>query len=178
MSYEGPVGAQAPVNALFRNDGPKGFTNVLTKNSPLNAGDHGVQLVDYDNDGGLDLSLTDGYTEKGGHFVFRNTMPEEAKRRSLSVLVLDAKGHQTRFGAEVRLFDGAGRILASRQVITGGGYNTQRAAPVHFGLTSMAPVTIEVTFMTKSGRQTQTQKNIPPADHAGKSLVVRQVPAS
>ena len=49
------------------------------------------------------------------------------------MLVLDAKGHQTRFGAEVRLFDASGRILATRQVVTGGGYNSQRAAPVHFG---------------------------------------------
>jgi len=178
MSYEGPVGEQTPVNALFRNDGSKGFVNVLTKNSPLNAGDHGVQLVDYDNDGGLDLSITDGYTDKGGHFVFRNTMPEEAKRRSLSVVVLDAKGHQTRFGAEVRLFDAAGRILASRHVVTGGGYNTQRAAPVHFGLTSMAPVTVEVTFMTGAGRKTQTLKNISPAEYNGKSLIIRQAPAS
>ena len=105
--------------------------------------------MDYDNDGGVDLSITDGYGGKGGHFVFRNTLPAEVRQRSLSVLVLDAKGHHTRFGAEVRLFDGAGRILASRQVVTGGGYNTQRAAPVHFGLTSLAPVTVEVTFMTE-----------------------------
>jgi hypothetical protein len=177
MSYEGPVGAQTPVNALFRNDGQKGFVNLLTKDSPLNGGDHGVQLVDYDNDGGLDLSITDGYGAKGGHFVFRNTLPEEVRRRSLSVLVLDAKGHQTRFGAEVRLFDAAGRILASRQVVTGGGYNTQRAAPVHFGLTSTAPVTVEVTFMTKAGRKSQSVKEVSPAEYNGRSLVVRQATA-
>ena len=38
ISYEGAVGAQTPLNALFRNDGAKGFVNVLTKDSPLNAG--------------------------------------------------------------------------------------------------------------------------------------------
>lgn len=69
---------------------------------------------DYDNDGGLDLTLTDGYGPTGGHFVFRNALPDEAKRRSLSVLVLDSKGHFTRFGAEVRLFDVRGKIVASR----------------------------------------------------------------
>jgi hypothetical protein len=178
MSYEGPVGAQTPANALLRNDGSKGFVNLLTKDSPVNAGDHGVQFVDYDNDGGLDLSITDGYTDKGGHFVFRNTLPDEIRRRSLSVLVLDAKGHQTRFGAEVRLFDAAGRILASRQVVTGGGYNTQRAAPVHFGLSSTAPVTVEVTCMTNAGRKTQTIDNIAPNDYRGKSLVVRATDSS
>jgi FG-GAP-like repeat/ASPIC and UnbV len=176
MSYEGPVGQQTPTNALFRNDGANGFVNVLTRDSPLNAGDHGVQLVDYDNDGGLDVSLTDGYGEKGGHFVFRNTLPEEAKGRSLSVLVLDANGRHTRFGAEVRLFDAGGRVLASRPVVTGGGYNTQRAAPVHVGLTSQSAVTVEVTFMTKTGRKTQTIRNVSPAAYRGKHLVVRQAP--
>jgi hypothetical protein len=174
ISYEGAVGAQTPLNALFRNDGAAGFVNVLTKESALNAADHGVQFVDYDNDGGLDLSVTDGYGSKGGHFVFRNGLPDAAKRRSLSVLVLDANGHHTRFGAEVRLFDKAGRIIASRQVVTGGGYNSQRAAPVHFGLAAMQPVRVEVTFMSKAGRRKQSVDNVNPADFYGKSLIVRQ----
>jgi hypothetical protein len=172
-SYVGAPGAQTPLNALFRNDGAKGFINVLSKGSILNAADHGIQFVDYDNDGGLDLSVTEGYGDSGGHFVFRNTIADAAKRRSLSVLVLDAKGHQTRVGAEVRLFDAAGRVLASRQVVTGGGYNTQRAGPVHFGLTSLRPVRVEVTFMTKAGRKTQTLTELRPAEFYRKSLVVR-----
>jgi len=131
-------------------------------------------MVDFDNDGGLDLSLTDGYGPVGGHFVFRNTLPDATKKRSLSVLVLDGKGHQTRFGAEARLFDQSGKILATRQVVTGGGYNSQRAAPVHFGLTSLAPVRVDVTFMTSQGRKTQTIPAVRPADYSGKSLVVRQ----
>ena len=106
--------------------------------------------------------------------MFRNTLSADAKRRSLSVLVLDAKGHHTRFGAEVRLFDRSGRVIASRQVVTGGGYNTQRAAPVHFGLATVEPVRVDVTFMTKTGRKTQTISNVQPADHYGKSLVVRE----
>jgi hypothetical protein len=132
------------------------------------------QFVDYDNDGGIDLSITDGYGPVGGHFLFRNTLPEAAKKRSLSVLVLDAKGHQTRFGAEVRLFDGANRIVATRQVLTGGGYNSQRAAPVHFGLAKVEPLRVEVTFMTKDGRKKQNVTNVKPADYYGKSLVIRQ----
>ena len=174
ISYEGAAGAQTPLNSLFRNDGAAGFTNVLSRDSPLNLGDHGVQLVDYDNDGGLDLTLTDGYGPKGGHFVFRNMLPAEAKKRSLSVMVLDSKGHVTRFGAEVRLFDRSGKIIASRQVPTGGGYNTQSAAPLHFGLARLDPVTVEVTFMSKNGRKKQTVKNVKPADYSAKSLVIRQ----
>ena len=174
ISYEGPVGAQTPLNASFRNEGAKGFVNVLTKDSPLNVADHSTQFVDYDNDGGLDLAVTDGYGPQGGHFVFRNTISAEAKRRSLSVLVLDAKGHHTRFGAEVRLFDRSGRVVASRQVVTGGGYNTQRAAPVHFGLATLDPVRVEVTFMTKSGRRTKSVNAVRPGEYYGKSLVVRE----
>ena len=174
ISYEGPVGAQTPLNALFRNDGPQGFVNVLTKDSLLNAADHSTQFVDYDNDGGLDLSVTDGYGPQGGHFVFRNTMSADARRRSLSVLVLDRKGHQTRFGAEVRLFDRSGRVIASRLVITGGGYNTQRAAPAHFGLRRLEPVRVEVTFMSQTGRWRKWVDNVRPADYYGKSLVVME----
>jgi hypothetical protein len=173
ISYVGDPGAQQPLNALFRNDGAKGFVNVLTRDSPLNRADHASQFVDFDNDGGIDLSITDGYGPIGGHFVFRNTLPDADKRRSLSVLVLDAKGHQTRFGAEVRLFDRAGKVLATRQVLTGGGYNSQRAGPVHFGLARLEPVRVDVTFMTRNGRRTVTQANVKPEDHYGRSLVVR-----
>ncbi len=90
------------------------------------------------------------------------------------MIVLDAKGHQTRFGAEVRLFDRAGKILATRQVLTGGGYNSQRAAPVHFGLAKVEPVRVEVTFMTATGRKAQTLPAVEPAQYVGKSLVVKQ----
>ena len=174
ISYEGPVGAQTPQNALFRNDGAKGFVNVLTSDSPMNAADHGVQFVDYDNDGGLDLTMTDGYGPAGGHFVFRNALTDEAKARSVSVLVLDAQGHFTRFGAEVRLFDASGRILGTRQMVTGGGYNSQRATPVHFGLAKVEPLTVEVTFMGTGGRTKQTLNGVNPADYRGKSLVIRE----
>jgi ASPIC and UnbV len=174
ISYVGAPGAQQPQNALFRNDGGAGFVNVLAGDSPLNAADHASQFVDFDGDGGIDLSVTDGYGPKGGHFLFRNTSPADVKARSLSVIVLDAKGHHTRFGAEVRLRDASGRVLGTRQVLTGGGYNSQRAAPVHFGLARLEPVTVEVTFMSNSGRKVQALRNVRPADYAGKSLVVRQ----
>jgi hypothetical protein len=175
VSYEGAPGAQAPLNALFRNDGEWGFANVLSKDSPINVADHGVQFVDYDNDGGLDLSLTDGYGPVGGHFLFRNTLPEADRARSLSVLVLDARGHHTRFGSEVRLFDRSGRLLGTRLVPAGGGYNSQSAAPVHFGLATAGPVRVEVTFMSAAGRKVQAVEDVNPADFRGRRLEVRQV---
>ncbi len=174
ISYEGPVDQQRPANALFHNEGGRRFVNVLTKDSPLNVADHGVQWVDYNNDGGLDLSVTRGYTTKGGHFLFRNTYPASVKRRSLEVTVLDSKGHSTRFGAEVRLYDASGRILGTRQVSTGGGYNSQSVIPLHFGLAKLEPVTVEVTFMSRQGRKKQTIKNVNPATFYGRTLVIRE----
>ena len=176
IAYEGPVNQQRPANALFHNEGGKRFVNVLTKDSPLNVSDHGVQWVDYNNDGGLDLSVTRGYTTTGGHFLFRNTLPESARKRSLEVTALDSKGHWSRFGAEVRLYDPLGKTLGTRQVSTGGGYNSQSTIPVHFGLAKLEPVTVEVTFMSKQGRKKQTIKNVNPADFYGKTLVIRDAP--
>jgi len=174
IAYEGPVGQQRPVNALYHNEAGKRFVNVLTKESALNVADHGVQWVDYNHDGGLDASVTRGYTTKGGHFLFRNTLPESVKKRSLEVTVLDSKGRWTRFGAEVRLYDSSGKILATRQVSTGGGYNSQSAIPLHFGLATLEPVTVEATFMTRQGRKKQTIRNVNPASVYGKTLVIRE----
>ena len=166
-------------DALWRNDGTS-FTDVapalgLTGPPRTTAqGGVGRAVGDYDNDGGLDLTVTDGYDPMGGHFVFRNTLPELVRKRSLSVLVLDAAGHQTRFGAEVRLYDRSGTLLASRRVLTGGGYNTQRAAPVHFGLAKPQRVDVRVTFMSRDGPKAMTVIGVDPSQCAGKSLVIRQ----
>jgi hypothetical protein len=74
----------------------------------------------------------------------------------------------------VRLFNQSGRILSTRLVPAGGGYNSQSAAPVHFGLATLAPVRVEVTFMSRNGRRTQVVDGVNPADFRGRSLVVRQ----
>jgi hypothetical protein len=174
MSYEGVPETQTPHDSLFHNEGGKGFLNVLTEDSKLNAGDHGVTWVDYDNDGAIDLSVTRGYSPVGDHFVFRNDLPAAKARQSLSVLVLDAKGRYSQAGAEVRLYDAAHKLLGAGQVSTGGGYGSQNAAPVHFGVPGQTKVTVEVTFMSRSGRKVQTVQNVALASYAGKSLVVRR----
>lgn len=177
-AYEGQSGAQTPRSALFRNDGALGFTDVLDASSKINSGDHGVQFIDYDRDGALDLSLTKAYGSDGGHFLFHNNMPRHDRNRSLSVLVLDARGHHTRFGAEVRLFDENGKVLGSRPVVTGSGYNSQRAAPVHFGLVSDERVCVEVTFLTPNGRRTQSVANVNPVKWRGRDLIIREDPTT
>ncbi|MGE6696624.1 CRTAC1 family protein [Hyphomonas sp. NPDC076900] len=174
VGYEGPFGEQVPVNYLYLNDGKGGFSNILPLDHPMNAGDHGAIWVDYDLDGALDLSLTDGYGPEGGHFVFRNELSGKAAGRALNVMVLNKAGTGIVPGAEVRLYDGAGNILATRLIHTGGGYNAQSAIPVHFGLKNLSPVTVEVTFLTPEGRVTQTVSGVDPAEWAGKAFAVQQ----
>ncbi len=173
-AYTGKSGAQQPANRLYRNLGGKGFENVLPAGSELDVADHGVQWIDYDRDGALDLSVTRGYTATGGHFLFHNDLGKQTARRSLSVRVLDKTGRFTRMGAEVRLYDAEGKIVATRQVSTGEGYNSQGTQPLHFGLASMGPVTVEVTFMGNFGRKTQTLEGVRPSRQIGSELVIRE----
>lgn len=159
MSYHGNPPNQEPENALFHNEGPR-FVNVIDAKSSLNAGDHGTAWVDFDGDGDLDLSITKGYNVTGGHFLYRNDLPVTKARQSIKLLVLDAKGHHTQAGAEVRVYSRRGRLLGASQVHTGGGYGTQHALPVHFGIGVAGSVDVEVRFMGKNGRVVQWQRGV------------------
>lgn len=178
MSYHGERGAQQPADSIFHNEsdgkGGRRFVNIAPEGTMLSAGDHGVEWIDYNKDGALDLSMTRGYSPVGGHYLFRSSLPTAVAQRSLSVLVLDAKGHFTQAGAEVRLFDAAGKVLGAGMVPTGGGYGVQSALPVRFGLASMQKVTVEVTFMSAGGRKVQKVAGIDPRRYAGQDLVVKR----
>ncbi len=158
---------------LYRNTGT-GFVNVITP--VMNGSDHGVQWADFDQDGDLDLSLTNDFSKAvARHTLLRNNLSDAARKKSLAVMVRDAKGKFAP-GAEVRLFDAAGKILGSRLVHTGDGYNSQSVTPVYFGLAADGPVTVEVTYITAKGRVTQKQAGVKPAEWAGKTLTVTQKP--
>ncbi|MCJ2185750.1 CRTAC1 family protein [Novosphingobium beihaiensis] len=175
-SYHGPRGEQVPADALFHNEGKKGFVNVIAANPLVNNGDHGVEWVDFDGDGAIDLNMTHGYSAVGGHFLFRNAMAPGDAHRSLHVLVRGADGRQAPPGTEIRLYDKKGRILATRLVSTGGGYGAQSVTPVHFGLATMKPVTVEVTWITGTGRISQRFPNVDPREWADRSFVVTRTP--
>ncbi len=134
---------------------------------------HGVQWMDYDTDGDLDLALADNGT-MGLHFLFRNRLPAPLRQRGLNALVLDERGRYTRAGSEVRAYiAGTRTLLGTVMVDTGGGYCSQNLAPVHLGFPTADPVDIEVTTLTASGRKVTRLAGVDPKKLAGKPLVVR-----
>jgi hypothetical protein len=157
---------------LFLNAGSR-YRDVTSDSLRALQADHGVQWADLDADGDLDLALT-GAAAPGTVALLRNLLSAESAARSLSVRVLDARGHATRAGAEVHLYAaGTRRRLGTGLVDTGSGYNAQNDMPVHFGLASMAPVDVEVVWPGSGRRVTARVAQVRPADWRGRSLVVR-----
>lgn len=88
--------------------------------------------------------------------------------------MLDSKGHYTRAGSEVRLYTSAGhKLLGTRLVDTGGGYCSQNAMPVHFGLPVEGKVDIEVTSLTSNGRKITRVAQVDPRSLKGKPITVK-----
>ncbi len=157
---------------LYRNEGAT-FRDVTPSILLKHDATHGVQWMDYDADGDLDLALADNGT-MGGHYLFRNRLPLARRQQGLNVLVLDARGRYTRAGSEVRAFKAGTRtLLGTALVDTGSGYCSQNFAPVHLGLPSAEPVDIEVTTLTTSGRKVTRMPGVDPKALAGKPLVVK-----
>jgi hypothetical protein len=141
---------------LFHNLGDR-FEEVTPANIAALQADHGVQWVDFDGDGDMDLSLT-GSRPDGMHSLLRNALPSADAKRSLHVTIVDSAGHPTRAGAEVRAFEaGTRNLVGLRLVDTGSGYDSQNIAPVHFGLARVERVDVEVTFGGKTTRRANVE---------------------
>lgn len=164
-SYERANGVQVPANRLYLNQGDGTFKNVLTPEHLINAADHGVVWVDFDRDGDLDLSLTDGYGPTGGSPVFRNELPEQARAPGLTVRILDELGYATQAGSVVMVVDEQGRSLGARQLSAGGGYNSQSDIGVHV-VRPMAcsACRLRVIFNRRAGAQGAQEVDFPLPD--------------
>jgi hypothetical protein len=159
-------------DALFRNTGSR-FVEVTPDNVAALQADHGVQWVDVDADGDEDLSLT-GARPDGMHLVLSNLLDPRAARRALRVRVVDPRGRATRAGAEVRVYAaGTRRVLATRLVDTGSGYNAQNDLAVHLGLASEDPVDVEVIWPSGGRREAMTVRNVRIGDPSTATLTVR-----
>ena len=138
------------------------FTDVLPDLIKTHDASHGVQWVDFDQDGALDLALANNDAQ-GGHYLFRNRLSADRAHASLAVDVVDARGRRTMAGAEVRVY-GAGtrRLISSAIIDTGSGYCSQNLMPAHLGVAANARVDVDVTMLTPSGRRIVTRRNVDP----------------
>jgi len=156
---------------LFRNTSTT-FDDVTPDEVRALQADHGAQWADFDRDGDLDLSLT-GSQPSGMHLLLRNGLTAATARRSLEVRVLDARGRATLAGTEIRVYaSGTHRLLATRLVDSGSGYNAQNDLPVHVGLPDTAPVDIEVTVPHNGERVRRSLRGVD-VHTAGRAVVTR-----
>lgn len=155
---------------LFRQENGR-MADVTPENIKSLQADHGVQWADYDNDGDLDLALT-GTRADGMHSLLRNDASGSAK--SLSVRVVDMNGRATRAGAEVRLRDSrTHKLIGTRYMDTGSGYDSQNDMPVHFGVGSTNTVDVEVIFPARGRRVALVQKGVSIAMYKGRTLTMK-----
>lgn len=159
---------------LFHNERGT-FVNVTPAAILEQGASHGVAWADFDADGDLDLALANNH-RTGAHPLYRNTLPADRARRSLQVRVIDDDGRWIYAGAEVRLYDAAtGERIGTGLVDSGGGYCSQGATPVHFGLPQgISRVRAEVTTFRQGRRRTTTiDAEVDPQGRRGPVLEVR-----
>ncbi len=144
---------------LFRNTGDE-FADVTPDTLKALEADHGAQWADFDGDGDEDLALA-GAQPTGMHLVLRNMLAPGPAAGSLRVSLADAKGRLSLAGAEVRVFaTGTRRLLGTRILDSGSGYNSQNAMPVHFGLGQHRRVDIEVIVSRGGARRASLIRNL------------------
>ena len=132
---------------------------------------HGVQLVDFDGDGRLDLALTNNDPAGGGHPLLRNVATPRG--RAFFVDVIDDAGRRTLAGSEVRVYQPRTRqLLASALVDSGSGYCSQNAMAVHLGVPDAwkGRVDVELTTISRGQRRLTTIKAIDPASYVRRPL--------
>lgn len=164
-------------DALFVNRGQADagwrFTESLPDVILKHDATHGVQFVDFDSDGRLDLSLTNNDPDGGGHPLLRNTAP--TRGRGFFVEVADAAGRRMQAGSEIRILQPRSRqLLAATLVDAGSGYCSQNAIPSHLGVPDSwtGRVDVEVTVLAGGRRQVTTIKGVDPAAYVRRPLRV------
>lgn len=158
---------------LFHNEGNR-FADATPAYILALQADHGAEWADFDRDGDEDLALT-GVRPDGMHSLLRNMLPDADASRSLSIRVVNASGRAVRAGAVVRVYEsGTRRLIGTRLVDTGSGYNAQNDAPVHIGLPPrIAVVDVEVTYPAAGRRVVVVERALRPANWHGKDVIVR-----
>jgi hypothetical protein len=151
-------------NVLLRNNGPNGegfvtFSDITEgSGAEANGEGRGVATTDYDNDGRLDLYVTDLQPEGGPEqeAVLLNNTTENSN----NWIKVEVRGTVSNVGGlGVRVECVSPSFTQIREVTGGHGYNSQDDPRAHFGLGSGATVSsIEVTW-PKPNLSTQTLNN-------------------
>jgi len=169
---------QAP-DHLFRNVNGT-FEDVTPQVMLAQGASHGVAWGDYDNDGDLDLALANNDPNQGTDPLYVNGLPAARAARSLEVTVLDGQGRWLRAGAKVTVTaespdpDHPVRFTTARLVGAGGGYCSQGARPVHFGLPQgVGKVDVTVDWFERGEHRSATVKGVDPAQFYAKWLEMR-----
>lgn len=157
---------------LFHNTGGA-FSDATPASVLALPASHGASWADVDADGDLDLALA-GTTPAVMPLLLRNALAPEAARRSLAIRIVDGRGRATRAGAEVRVYHaGTRRLIATRLVDSGSGYNSQSDLPVHVGLPAGTQrVDIEAVFPAR-GRRPVVRRGIDPSSTRALTVTVR-----
>jgi hypothetical protein len=169
--------AETP-DALFRNVGGS-FEEVTPLVMLERGGTHGVAWADFDMDGDVDLALANNSEPGGAHPLYVNGLPEDRAARSLQVLVLDSQARWIRAGAEItvhqEMLDGsAGTYQSTRLMEAGGGYSSQGAVPVHFGIPAgVSKVSVSVAWFERGQRRTATVNGLEPLRFRHQWLTLR-----
>jgi hypothetical protein len=130
---------------------------------------HGVQFIDFDQDGRLDLALTNNDPDGGGHPLLRNT--STMRGRSIAVEVTDPNARRSRAGSEVRAYRaGTRQLLSSALVDSGSGYCSQSDVPVHLGIGAdwTGKIDLEVVTLLGNERKASVVRGIDPKDYSGR----------
>ena len=136
---------------LLRNSGTR-FDDVTPPSLLATHASHGAVWLDVDGDGDQDLALA-GSRPDPLPLVWRNRLGASSTSRWLTVRVVDGRGRATRAGAEVRVYTpGTRKLIATRLVDTGSGYNAQSDVPVHFGVGAAPRVDVEAIFPRRGQR--------------------------
>jgi hypothetical protein len=166
------TGGVAYPDRLFRNRGGA-FSEVTPQILVRLDGDHGVQWADFDADGDVDLALTAAPAD-GRHSLLRNSLLAERAAQGISIMVRDDAGRMIGPGSEIRVISSAtGALLGTRLVDSGSGYNSQSAAPVHFGLGTNERIDIEVTVLRDGRRVVSLLERVAVRDVEGRLLRLR-----
>ena len=167
------IAGQPRYRDAFFMAGPARFVESLTAGLLEHDATHGVRFVDFDQDGRLDLGLTNNDPAGGGHPLWRNT--SIPRGRALLVDVVDGNARRTRAGAEVRAYRAGRRdLLAAAIVDSGSSYCSQSEMPVHLGIGAhyTGRVDLEITTLSSGRRHLNRVRNIDVGAYVGRSLRV------